>query len=86
MPKKIKFNQIGEDKPIYLKPNGWLSLWCCKCKARHIWYIQILKNGIVQEGKEYSIRLDGFRDLTAEDLRRYYEKHQKKGKRGKTKN
>lgn len=77
---KIKF---GDDElPLYLKNNGFLSQWCCKCGSRHIWHFIILRGKTKEEDE---IFLTSFRDEKAEELRRFYEREIKQKPTPKTK-
>ena len=67
--KKIKFDEF--DTPFNIPNNMFLSQWCCKCKARHIWYFSIIRGKNPEDDEIY---VDCFRDFKAEELRKFYEK------------
>lgn len=73
--RKIKFNEM--EFPLTLETNSFLSQWCCKCGARHIWYFDVMRQ---KKPENDLVFIDMFRDWKGEELRRYYEKSKKSGK------
>jgi len=70
---KIKFNEF--DFPLYITTDSFMSQWCCKCGARHIWHFIVLRG---KKPKDDEIYIDVFRDWKGEQLRRFYERHKKR--------
>lgn len=68
--KKIKFNEMKF--PLYISSDGFLSQWCCKCGARHIWHFIVLRG---KEENDDEIYIDMFRDWKGEELKKFYEKN-----------
>lgn len=50
-------NDLGSQLPLYVSSPGFLLLVCCDCGLRHIYHLEIIK-----EGKKEFIRVDGVRD------------------------
>jgi len=73
MEKKIKFNKLIQEEPIYIANHGWFSQWCCHCGARHIWHFKIHDGDKTTKGP--FLEIDIFGDEQGTKLRKYYEKH-----------
>jgi len=71
--KSIKFNEF--EFPLHIKTDGFMSQWCCKCGARHIWHFIVIRDKNPDDDEIY---IDMFRDFKAEELRRFYNKTIKK--------
>lgn len=79
--KKITFKDL--EFPLTIKTDGFMSQWCCKCGARHIWHFIVLRE---KKEKNDEVYIDIFRDFKGEELRRFYDKEIKKPKAKENKN
>jgi len=71
--KKIKFGEL--EFPLYIPTDGFLSQWCCKCGARHVWHFIVLRG---KKEKNDEVYVNCFRDFKAEELRSFWKKYQGK--------
>ena len=56
----------------YVGTNDFWFQWCCKCKLRHIWHIEVIRG---QQPEDDIVKLTGANDEIATKLRKFYEKH-----------
>lgn len=73
--KEIKFPEWNS--PLVIPTDGFMSQWCCKCGARHIWHFIVMRD---KDERKDEIYVDCFRDAKGEALRKFYEKNKKPAK------
>ena len=56
----------------YIASNDFWFQWCCKCKLRHIWHIEVTRG---QQPEDDVVKLTGANDEIATKLRKFYDKH-----------
>jgi hypothetical protein len=70
---KIK---IGKNPRVrYVETNDFWFQWCCKCKLRHIWHLEVARG---KTPKDDVIKISGVNDEVATELRKFYDKSKQK--------
>lgn len=66
----IKFKESPRVR--YIETNDFWCQWCCDCKLRHIWHLEVIRGKTPQDDV---IKLTGANDEIATKLRKFYEKN-----------
>jgi hypothetical protein len=61
----------------YVQTNDFWFQWCCGCRLRHIWHLEVIRG---ETPEEDIIKLTGADDQIATRLRRFYDQANKKHK------